>query len=120
MNVANPLLLSQHGVSEAIEGWLGKSAPSRHDVDKARGLKRILQTTFGRSKAFQQRYFVLEGSVLRYYRDASKKKECGAIDLSAVLDIQSPSQKAGSECSFDLVSWNWQILKIGAFTHLSE
>lgn len=91
-------------------GWMLKAAPKVADSDKdnsfARRFRRAASSMFSSLRAhgdFQRRFFVLDGSELRYYRDDSLKVYSGSIDLGTVLEVKHADRQGVPAFSIDLV-----------------
>lgn len=77
-----------------MQGWMLKSGPRSGDSDKQNNLKRKLTMSFGsfRRKVqstaeYKRRYFVFVDRELRYFKDASMSKQCGAIQANSIKQV---------------------------------
>jgi hypothetical protein len=92
-------------------GWLLKAAPRIEDTDKMDSLGRrlrsaanILARALRKHGDFKARFFVLDGTELRYYSDETMRNYCGTIDLGTVLDVRYADRQGVPAFAVDLVS----------------
>lgn len=103
--------VDEDGLGE-FSGWMLKAAPKMVDADKeasvsrqfrraANHLLRSLQT----NADFKRRFFVLDGSELRYYKDDQLERFLGSIDLGTVQQVQYADRAGLPAFAIDMVSY---------------
>ena len=105
---------NSHALFFEFSGWLLKAAPRLTDAgDKEDSLGRRMRRAANslvaallRGGNYKRRFFCLDGSELRYYRDesCSPASFSGSIDLHTVIDIRWADRSSCPAYAFDLVT----------------
>eukprot|EP00618_Florenciella_parvula_P026676 CAMPEP_0119487950 /NCGR_PEP_ID=MMETSP1344-20130328/13878_1 /TAXON_ID=236787 /ORGANISM="Florenciella parvula, Strain CCMP2471" /LENGTH=192 /DNA_ID=CAMNT_0007522855 /DNA_START=57 /DNA_END=631 /DNA_ORIENTATION=+ len=90
------------------QGWLSKPDFKRAEQDLAsyatgsyKGKSSMMASMMGK-KSFTKRFFVLESSSLKYYREMTSDTPAGAVRLEDVLEITASIVPDADKYSFDL------------------